>query len=188
MVREGSVDVEICASQQLDRFIEKDVGSVRLRIWVSKSYCSDRGEALYRWAANRGARLSLSVLAPKVLEGREYALMLLEDCRAFLMRGFERSVVTPIPRKPRVTLYAHSHPRAPSIPSHRDLLSAINMLSDGVYETCIVGVDGATCLYRVSYLTLEDFEKLVDLANNMKCAEDLFAWVSRCESVKVLTL
>ncbi len=155
---------------------------------VAKAFCSGRGEEAYRWAASRGARLALEALSTRVLQDREYAFILLENCEAYLLKGFERNVVVPMPRSVRTFLFAHSHPRGPAAFSRRDLLSAVNMLSDGVYEVCVVGVDGALCVYRVSYLTLEDFEKLMESIDRIETPQDLFDCVSQCESVGVLTL
>ncbi len=188
VVENDSVDVVVCVSKQLDKEVEKDFESVKLRIRALRAFCSGRGEELYRWAASKGARLSLEVLSTRVIEDREYALVLLENCEALTLRGFERNVFVPLPRKPRTLLFAHSHPRALAMFSYRDILSAANMLSDGVYEVCVVGVGGAMCLYRVSYLTLEDFEKLVEMASEVETPQDLHSRISTCESVKLLTL
>lgn len=182
------VSVTVCVSQEVDKGVEEVLGDLRLRIAVAKAMCSGRGENLYNWVARQGARFALSTLAPRVLENREYALILLSTCEAVLVPGSERKVFVPTPRNVRTLLFAHSHPRGPALFSYRDLLSAANMLSDGTVEVCVVGVDGALCLYRKYYLMVEDFEKLIELANSLEATTNLEKELINAQSLGVVRI
>lgn len=184
----SSVEVAVCVSHEVPDVVEESFGDVELRAFTIRARCSGRGEELYEWVARHGARLVLNVLATRTLEDREYALILLDTCEAIVMPGSEKNVYVPMPRRARTLLFAHSHPRGPAMFSYRDVLSAANMLSDGVFEVCVVGVNGVLCLYRVHYLTIEDFEKLIELASSVETINNLYLELSRACSVGIVRI
>ncbi len=105
--------------------------------------------------------------------GNEYFVAILGDSRLVLLEGWEEKVTVPFPRDMEVIVTGHTHPRAPCIPSRKDLESTIRLLSDQGIGSIIVSPYCTLCIYRRGPFLEEDYHELIKLSRRLGKIESL---------------
>jgi len=188
---DGSVDLRsrsmyiLVGTTGLSKTIHRNVLGVSLTIEFVPYPISNRTEELYRSVVKIGAHYVRSRLGARIYQANEYALLLMDNGVAIELEGFENYVRIP---RMRLLLFAHTHPRAPASFSRRDIVSLAHMLSDGALASCVVGVNGVLCIYRVMLMDVRDYEDLIAESEELEDLDKLREFVSQSRSLRMLAL
>jgi len=188
---EGYVDTRtrsvhiVVGGATTSRTVQRSVLGVSLVIEFVPYPINDRAAELYRDVVRIGAQYTRSRLGARVYQPNEYALLLMDRGVAVELEGFERYVRIP---QMKLLLFAHTHPRAPAAFSRQDLISLAHMLCDGALASCVVGLNGVVCVYRVLLLDVEDYEELIARSEELEDPRELKRFIDESKSLRILIL
>ncbi len=105
--------------------------------------------------------------------GNEYFIAVLGDGRLVVLEGWEEKITVPFPKDIEVIITGHTHPKAPCIPSKKDLESTVRLLSNQGIGSIIVSPYCTLCIYRRGPFVEEDYHELIKLSRRLSKIENL---------------